>query len=596
MPERVSVPLADTWDLTPLFPTPEAWSASFTELLSSFEAIERFRGRVGASAEALRDTMEFDKELSLKIERLAHYASLRCAEDGSDDDHLAREGQLHNLLTRIGAASAFIAPEIQSIPDDVFAAFLQDPALAEWIIPLRKMRRMKPHTLTSGEERLLALAHSSLAGHEETFGQLTNVDMQFGSLADEKGIEKPLSQSSYSSFLQQRNPQVRCAAFRQFYKEFADHRYTIASSLAHSVKTDVFLARARNHPSALEAALFRDDVPTTVYDNLITSVRSHLPALYRYYELRREVLSLPEIHQYDTYVPIVPNFDRKTSFDEAIEMVIASLSPLGSEYCATLADGLRKNRWCDRYENKAKRSGAFSSSSYRNPPFMMMNYKHDVFSDVYTLAHEAGHSMHTWYSQATQPFQTYDYPIFLAEVASTFNEELLTHHLLETNEDPRFRAFIINRQIDDIRGTIYRQTMFAEFEKLIHAMEESGEALTLDSFRETYRGLLDAYFGPDFAIDEELELECLRIPHFYHAFYVYKYATGLSAALALSQQVLATGDATAYLGFLRSGGSEFPIPTLKRAGVDMMSPEPVRAALTLFEDRVKELERLLSEL
>src|SRR4051812_18835589 len=282
----------------------------------------------------------------------------------------------------------------------------------------------------------------------------------------------------------------------------------------------------------------------------------------------------------------------RTTFDQAVEQVLAALQPLGSEYVDALGEGLR-GRWCDRYETKGKRSGAFSSGSYRAPPYILMNYKEDVFAEIYTLAHEAGHSMHTWFAQKAQRFQDYDYPIFLAEVASTFNEELLTHHLLEETSDPKMRAYIINRQIDDIRGTVYRQTMFAEFEKLIHEMEERGEALTLDSFRQTYRGLLSTYFGPDFALDDELELECLRIPHFYSAFYVYKYATGISAAVALSEQVLAGGDVYRYLGFLRSGGSQYPIPTLQAAGVDMSTPAPVDATLRLFARRVEELEGLL---
>jgi oligoendopeptidase F len=335
-------------------------------------------------------------------------------------------------------------------------------------------------------------------------------------------------------------------------------------------------------------------VPVSVYDNLISTVRANLDPLFRYYELRKRVLKLSEIHQYDTYVPIVPNIETKVSFDDAVGKILAALAPLGQEYCSALGEGLYKQRWCDRYESKGKRSGAFSSSSYGNPPYMLMNYKDDVFSDVYTLAHEAGHSMHTWYSQKTQPFQTYDYPIFTAEVASTFNEELLTHHLLEETNDPAMRAYLINRQIDDIRGTVYRQTMFAEFEKIIHAMEEAGEPLTLDTFRQAYRGLLGAYFGPGFTIDPQLELECLRIPHFYSAFYVYKYATGMSAAVALSQQVLAGGDVERYLGFLKSGGSKFPIPTLQDAGVDMSSAEPIQATLSLFAQRVEELEALLA--
>ncbi|MGB8353637.1 MAG: oligoendopeptidase F [Chthoniobacteraceae bacterium] len=593
-PTRDQVPLEDTWDLTILYSTPEKWAEGFQSLISSYTELAKFKGRVGESAETLRDTLEFEKALNLTIERLYHYASLKMSENSSDNANLEREGQLQNLLTKIGETSAFLTPEIQAISDSSFDTFLKASELADWVVMLKKIRRLKPHTLSEAEERLLALGSSSLRGHRETFSQLTNVDMKFGTLTDEKGADCPLTQSSYSSFLVKRDGELRKRAFHQFYAEFKDHSYTLASAFSSSVRADVFSARARNYPSALEGALFYDDVPVSVYDNLVSTVRANLKPLFQYYDLRKRVLKLDEIHQYDTYVPIVSDMETHVTFDEAIDKVLAALKPLGEEYVSTLGAGLR-GRWCDRYESKGKRSGAFSSSSYGNPPYILMNYKADVFSDVYTLAHEAGHSMHTWYAQAEQKFQDYDYPIFLAEVASTFNEELLTHHLLENTTDKKMRAYLINRQIDDIRGTVYRQTMFAEFEKIVHAMEEAGEALTLDSFRAAYRKLLDAYFGPDFAIDSELEIECLRIPHFYNAFYVYKYVTGISAAVSLSQKVLHGGaaDTEAYLGFLKSGGTKYPIPTLTTAGVDMSSPEPIERTLKLFAQRVQELEELL---
>ena len=591
-PTRDQVKLEDTWDLTLLYPTTDAWQTAFEKLQQDYAAVAQWKGRVGESPGTLHAVLEFEMELGLRIERLGHYAGLKTSEDASDSAHLAREGQFENLLTLIGESQSFVEPEIMAIEDAVFDTFLKDPALAKWVTPLRKRRRLKPHTLSAAEERLLALGGSALSGHRETFSQLTNVDMKFGLVTDEKGVERELTQSSYSSFMVKRDPELRQRAWQQFYAEFDDHKFTVASTLASSVKADVFRARARNYPSAREAALFHDDVPVAVYDNLIASVRANLSPLFRYIELRRRVLGLKEVHACDMNVPMVANIETDTSWDEACDKVLAALAPLGDEYVRTLGEGLR-GRWCDRYENKGKRSGAFSSSSYGNPPFILMNYKRDVFSDVYTLAHEAGHSMHTWYAQRTQPFQTYDYPIFLAEVASTFNEELLTHHLLEQTTDPKMRAYLINRQIDDIRGTIIRQTMFAEFEKITHAMEEAGEPLTLDSFRRAYRRLLEAYFGPEFSIDSALELECLRIPHFYSAFYVYKYATGLSAAVSLAQQVIKTGDATRFLGFLRSGGSKFPIPTLQAAGVDMSSPAPVEASLRVFAQRVEELEELL---
>ncbi len=592
---RAEIPAADTWDLTALYAAPDEWAADFSKLQAGYTGIERFKDRLRESAQVLRDCLEFEKALNMQIERLYHYASLRASEDSSDNANLAREGQLRNLLTKIGEAWAFVEPEIQAIDDQTFDAFLSDPVLSAWQTSLRKLRRMKPHTLSQPEERLLALGHASLRGHRETFSQLTNVDMKFGTIRDDKGEERPLTQSSFSSLLVNRDRDVRKRAFHQYYAEIQDHQFTLAASLANSIRADVFSARARHYPSAREAALFSDDVPVSVYDNLIATVRAHLEPLFRYYDLRRRVLKIPEIHHYDTYVPMVADIETRVSFDEAITHVIAALQPLGTEYVEALENGLRRARWCDRYENKGKRSGAFSSSSYRNPPFMLMNYKDDVFSDIYTLAHEAGHSMHSWFAQQHQEFQDYDYPIFLAEVASTFNEELLTHHLLGQTGDRNMRAYLINRQIDDIRGTIYRQTMFAEFEKIVHAMEEAGEALTLDAFREVYRNLLTAYFGDAFTLDGELDFECLRIPHFYSAFYVYKYSTGMSAAVSLSQKVLEGGAAEveAYLGFLKSGGRLFPLPTLEKAGVDMSNPTPIKRTLELFARRVEELDELL---
>ncbi len=592
-PLRTEVSESDKWDLTPLYTSDEGWEEDFSKLQNSYEGVANFRGKLGESPADLAKCLEFEKGIDLLADQLNQYAALSVSGDSSHAEALSREARLESLMVRVGEAFSFLSPEIQEIPDDTFAVFLGDPALADWTIPLQKLRRRKLHTLSAAEERLLALGSSAVRGHSETFSQLTNVDMLFGTLKDSEGNERELTQSSFSSFLQQREPSVRKAAFHQFYKEFSEHRFTLAASLANSVRADVFYARARNYPSAREAALFADDVPTTIYDNLISTVRGNLDALFRYFELRRRVLKLEEIHHYDTYVTMVENVKTDVVWDEAVERVMASLTPLGSEYTNTLAHGLRGGRWCDRYENKGKRSGAFSYGTYTSPPYIMMNYKADVFSDVYTLAHEAGHSMHTWYARSAQLYQNYGYPIFLAEVASTFNEVLLTEHLLKTTDDRSMKAFILNRQIDDIRGTLYRQTMFAEFEHEAHATEEAGEALTLENFKAIYRKLLNDYFGPSFAIDGELELECLRIPHFYNAFYVYKYATGLSAAVALATQVLETGDATRYLGFLKSGGSRFPVETLREAGVDMSTPAPVQATLDLFSRRVAELEALI---
>jgi len=594
VPTRAEIPDSDKWDLSHLFSNVGKWQEDFAWVQATYPRIKDWKGKLAPSAKSLAECLEFEKTLDLRIERLYHFASLQLAEDSANTEYLARVGQIQNLLTQIGEAFAFVVPEIQAIDDDKFATFIVNPALKDWRTKLHKIRRLKPHVLSEPEERILALGAAALNGYDDTFSQLTDVDMKFGVLTDEKGREKPLTQSSFSSFLVKRDADLRKRAFEQFYTEFQDHQYTLASSLAYSVKADIFRARARNYSSPLDAALFPDDVPVSVYDGLVKAVRANLGPLFRYFELRRRVLGLTELHHYDTYVPLVAEIESHISFDEAVDKVVAALQPLGKEYVDALREGLR-GRWCDRYETKGKRSGAFSSGSYAAPPYILMNYKEDVFADLYTLAHEAGHSMHTWFAQKSQKFQDYDYPIFLAEVASTFNEELLTHYLLEQTRDPKMRAYIINRQIDDIRGTLFRQTMFAEFEKVIHEIEDSGDALTLDVFKLEYRKLLTAYFAENFVLDPQLDLECLRIPHFYGAFYVYKYATGISAAVALSEKVLRNepGAVDAYLGFLKSGGSKFPLETLNAAGVDMTTPAPIESTLRLFERRLGELEGLL---
>ncbi len=596
IPTRNEIAESDTWDLTKLYQSEEDYGRDLERLKKEYPRYASFKGKASQSAQDLFDVLEFDKSIDLLGEKLGHYVSLKASEDSSDSGNLARKAEFSNLGTKIREAASFVTPEIQAISDERFTALIADPVLREWRNSLERLRRYRPHTLTEGEERILAAGASAVRGHRETFSQLTNVDMIFGVVPDDKGQEIALSQSSYMSLLHNRDRNVRRHAFDQFYREFSDHRYTLASSLSASVRADVFYARVRNYPSALEAGLFGDDVPAAVYDNLIATVRNNLSALHDYFDLRRELLGLDEIHQYDTFVPLFPEVAKTVAFDEAIELVTASLEPLGDEYVAALRNGL-KSRWVDRYETKGKRSGAFSSSSYQNPPFILMNYRADVLSDVFTLAHEAGHSMHSWFAQENQLFQEYGYPIFLAEVASTFNEELLTHYLLQRADDDQLRAFLIDRQIEDIRSVLFRQTMFAEFEKQIHAIEEAGGPLTLDVFGERYRELLEAYFGPRFTLDETLKLECLRIPHFYSAFYVYKYATGISAAVTLAQRVLQEGAPAVqdYLGFLKSGGSRYPIETLRSAGVDMLSPSPIQETIELFKRRLGELRALVKK-
>lgn len=591
---RQDVPISDTWDLSKLYPSDAAWDLDLKQYADLFPHYLDFKGKLTQSALKLKECLDFDRKLDLIAERLGHYVSLRSSEDSSSDANLEREARFQHVMVQAAETTSFLTPEILAMDEALYSEYLQHAVLAEWKIKLTKLRRYKPHVLSEKEERLLAMVSLPLGGVQETFSQLTNVDMLFGLIKDEQGRERELSHGLFSSFLVKKDAALRSTAFKQYYEEFKSHRYTLASTLIHSIKTDVFQAKARHHASAREASLFSDSVPVSVYDNLISTVRANLAPLHEYYELRKEILGVKELHFYDTYVPMTQLVEQKTTFDQAAELVLDSLHPLGEEYVETLRAGF-KNRWVDRYETKGKRSGAFSSSSYGNPPYMLMNFKEDVFSDVYTLAHEAGHSMHTWYSQGAQQFQDYHYPIFLAEVASTFNEELLTHHLLNKSSDPKMRAYVINRQIDDIRATLIRQTMFAEFEKITHQMDEQGEPLTLESMCGVYRDLLKTYHGPGIVLDDVLDLECLRIPHFYSAFYVYKYATGISAALCLSEQVLIGGEPerARYLKFLKSGGSLYPLETLRLAGVNMETAQPVESALKLFSQRIKELKELL---
>jgi len=592
VPTRTEVPVADTWDLTTLFETDATWEAAFGVWSNELELFAQYRGRLGESASVLLDYLKFETEYECSGDRLGTFAFLKETEDLGNSVYQGMKARYLGIAAKANEASSFSRPEILALPEATLAAFLADPFLAEYKLLLERVVRYRPHTLSDKEERLLALQLESSQTAREVFGQLTNTDMKFGMLSiDGRTIE--LSHATYASCLEKPNRELRKAAFQQYYAEFADHANTLATTLAGSVKQDVYNAKVRNYPSAREASLFPDQVPLSVYDNLITAVRANLPAVHKYYAVRQRAMDLPELHFYDTYVPILTEFRKVTPWDDAVELVLESLKPLGKDYTDTLAMGLR-GRWCDRYENKGKRSGAFSSGCYDSDPFILMNYKPDVLDDVFTLTHEAGHSMHTNYSKE-QPYQYANYTIFVAEVASTFNEQLLTRTLMERASSDRERAYYLNKEIDSMRATIVRQTMFAEFEKTIHEQAEANEPLTLDALRATYRALLETYLGPGMTLDDEQSLECLRIPHFYGAFYVYKYATGLAAAIALSQKVLKGGpaDLAAYLNFLRGGSSQDPLDLLRGAGVDLATPEPVDAALKHFGELVDELDGLL---
>jgi oligoendopeptidase F len=593
VPRRPEVPAADTWDLSSLFPTDAAWEAAFAAWAGQIDQYATFRGQLGRSADTLAALLRFDTAFDRLGDRVGTYAFLKETEDVANSAYQGMKARYIGVAARAAEAASYIRPGILAIPDETIRSFIASPALADYKLALERLLRYKPHTLSEKEERLLAMQVETNQTPRNVFDQLTDADLKFGEIEVEPGRTIELSHSSFIVCLENPNRDVRKKAFHQYYKQFSEHANTLAAVLTGSVKQDVYHARVRNYASARGAALFPDKVPEAVYDNLLAAVRANLPAVHKYYQVRKRAMRLPDIHMYDVYVPILSDLQRRTTWDEAVELVIAALKPLGPAYTDALARGLR-GRWCDRYENKGKHSGAFSSGCYDSDPYILMNYQQDVLDHVFTLAHEAGHSMHSLSSKA-QPYQYANYTIFVAEVASTFNEQLLGDHLMARARDDRERAYYVNREIDDIRKTVIRQTMFAEFEKVSHGLAERNEPLTLEALKGEYRKLLDAYFGPEFAIDAELSLECLRIPHFYRAFYVYKYATGLSAAIALAERVTKGGQAEldAYLGFLRGGSSKDPLDLLRDAGVDMETPGPVDAALKRFATLVDELDRLL---
>lgn len=594
LPARDTVPAEDTWDLAKLYESDEAWEKAFAETKSLIPNYGKFVGTLAESPESLAACLSFDSDLDRSFERLGNYVYLRTTEDQANDKYQAMMARFQHASTQAAEEASYIRPEILAISADKLNEFLSSEELARFQLQLERLLRYKQHTLTSREEQLLAMQGDMAQTASKTFRQLLDADLTFGEIQNDEGETVELTNSTFIQLLQSTDRTVREKAFRQYYSQFQGHENTLAATLGGSIQGDIYYAKARNYDSALHAALYPDDVPIAVYDNLIASVRKSLSAVHRYYDLRRRKMNLDEIHHYDTYVPILSEIKTRHSWQEASDTIIAALEPLGSEYTSILEKGLQ-GRWCDRYPNKGKQSGAFSYGVYDGDPYILMNFHEDVLNDVFTLAHEAGHSMHSYYSSKNQPFETYNYTIFVAEVASTFNEQLLSKHLLENAPDDKQRAYLINNELDDIRSTVIRQTMFAEFEKITHEMAEAGEPLTVQSFKSTYRKLLEDYFGPEFKIDDELGLECLRIPHFYRAFYVYKYATGMSAAIALSQRVLQGGERELndYLGFLQGGCSKFPLELLRDAGVDMSKPEPVDIALKHFEKLVDELDELL---
>lgn len=595
IPARKDIPESDKWDLSSIYKSNEEWEENLKVLPSLTKKVVQYKGRLGESSDVLLEALKALEEAELRMETVYHYASLQHEADEDDSSATDRDGRAMMAYTRMMSDLSFIDPEIQSVDETKLRKWISLPEFKDYKIYIEKLLHFKKYILSEKEERILSLQMQPAQTPYNAFSVLSNVDMNktFGTV-NVCGEERPLTETTWSVFMENQDRKVREEAYKKFYQKFEEHQNTIAALYAGNVNQDVFLMRARGYSSSLEMALFGNKVPVSVYHNLIDCVHKNLVPLHEYYALRKKVLGVDELRHYDVYVPLVKSVETKTSYDEAVEICRKALSPLGTEYTDRLCDGL-KNGWVDRYENVGKRSGAFSSGSYIGNPYILLNYKDDVIRDVFTMAHEGGHSMHSWYSVHNNPFMCYDYTIFEAEVASTFNEELVFEYLLKNAETKEMRAYLLSMRAGDILATLYRQTMFAEFELKAHELVEGGTPLTAELLRKIYRELLELYFGPEMHFEQNSDMEGLRIPHFYSSFYVYKYATGISAALALAKRVTEGGakEREDYFAFLKSGGSRYPIESLRIAGVDMEKTKPVQDACDEFAKVIAELKEIL---
>ncbi len=593
LPKRGEIDEKYKWRLEDIYPDTSRWENDYKKVEGLARNLEPYRGKLQESAKNLLECLRLRDEIMKLEERICSYSRLRRDEDTANPVYQALHDRSDRLLVKVDAAVSFIAPEILSIPEELLDRFVrQEEGVALYRHFLDEIIRRKPHTLSATEERLLARAGEMAQAPETIFTMLDDADITFPSIRDAGGEIVELTRGRYLSFIQSPDRRVRKDAFEALYSGYGRLQNTFGATLNASVKKDIFAAEVRKYDSALEAAMSEDDVPVTVYTNLIDTVHRRLDLMHRYMALRKKMLGVDTLHMYDVYVPLVKDVEMKIPFEEAVEIVGKALGPLGGEYREVLRKGMT-SRWIDVFETRAKAGGAYSNGIYGVHPFVLLNYEPDL-TNVFTLAHEMGHALHSYYSFANQPYVYAHYTIFTAEVASTLNEALLTHYLLETTPDRAQRMYLVNNYLERFRVTLYRQVMFAEFEKIIHEKVEAGGALTPDEFSRTYRDLNAAYHGPEAVADDEIALEWARIPHFYMTFYVYKYATGFSAATALSKQILEEGRPAVdrYLAFLKSGGSDYPANLLKKAGVDMTSPGPIEDALRLFESLLDEMEEL----
>lgn len=595
IPKRSEVPEQFKWALEDIYATDEKWAEDLQKLKAMSERIAAFKGRLGESADTLYDFMQLSDEISVLCDSLGNYAQRRSDEDTANAKYQGFLGQLMNAYVAVKSAGSFETPEIISIEEDKLQKFYEDkPELKLYKRALDKLRRKKAHILSEAEEKILALTGEMGQSPENIYSMFSDADLRFPDAVDKDGKAHQVTHGSYIPLVQSEDRVLRKSAFESMYGTFDKFKNTCAATLSAQIKAVNFYAKARRYDSSLEAALDGTEVPVSVYKNLIEAVHDNMHYMYDYVALRKKILGVDELHFYDLYTPVVPDADMKITFEEAKETVLKALAPMGEDYLAILKEGF-ENRWIDVYENEGKTSGAYSAGA-RVHPYVLLNHK-DTLNCMFTLAHEMGHAIHSYLSNKNQPVVYSDYVIFVAEVASTCNEALLMQYLLKNTEDKKQRAYLINYFLEQFRTTLYRQTMFAEFELKINEMVAAGESLTAEGLNELYGELNKLYFGDGIVLDDEIKLEWARIPHFYYDYYVYQYATGYSAAIALSQRILKYGEPAVkdYIGFLKGGCSTDPISLLKGAGVDMATTQPINEALAMFGELVKEMEEAMAE-
>lgn len=593
MKKRSEADISYTWKLEDMMPDNRTWEALFEKTAAQVKRYGDFKGTLAESAETLYRCLKFDDEISLDIERLYVYARMRSDEDTAEQTYQDMFGRAQSLSFEAAERSSFIVPEILEMDPSLLASYMESKnGIGLYRRLMERILGKREHTLSGPMEELLAQSYDATQGASQIFNMFNNADVKFPSITGEHGQEVPITHGNYISLMEHKDRRIRRDAFLGLYSVYRQFRNTLAAAFSANVKQAVFYAKARNYASSRQHSLAENEVPELVYDNLVAAVRKNLPLLHRYVRVRKETLGLDDIHMYDLYVPMVAEFDRTYTYEEAKAIVTEGLAPLGEEYGKILREGF-ENRWVDVYENEGKRSGAYSWGVYGSHPYVLMNF-HGTLNDVFTLAHEMGHSIHSYYSDAAQPYVYAGYKIFVAEVASTCNEALLIRHLLNRTEETQEKRYLINHFLESFRGTLFRQTMFAEFEAAAHRKAQEGETLTASALGELYHKLNEDYFGPEMVVDPEIDYEWERIPHFYTPFYVYQYATGFSAAVAISSRIL-SGDETALAGykkFLQGGCSLPPIDLLKLCGVDMSTTKPVDEALKVFGELLEEFCRL----